>query len=351
MYLQPHHRIAILLHNGITGAKGKTGLALLRYSQNPIAVVIDETCAGQSLSSLTGIDRDVPIVATMADAMAHNPEVLAIGLAPSGGRLPDPWVEDVRVAISSGLNIMNGLHTNFNDNPSLTQYLDSTRYPDQWIWDMRQEPDGLAVGSGQARNLKCKRVLAVGTDMAVGKMSTCIELNRATQTRGLNSQLIATGQTALMLGAPGIALDAVRVDFAAGAVEQAVLACSDRNDLLYIEGQGSLLNPASTATLPLLRGSQPTHLVLVHKINLEHIQHFPEFSIPPLQQVLHLYETIATAGGTFTQPKIAGIALNTFGVNETDAQVTISEISKKTGLPCTDVVRFGPDPILEAIIT
>lgn len=350
MYLQPHHRVAILLHNGITGAKGKTGLALLRYSQNPIAVVIDETCPGQALRHLTGIDREVPIVATMAEALAYKPDLLAIGLAPSGGRLPNPWVEDVRVAIASGLNVMNGLHTHFNDDPSLTQHLDPTRHPEQWIWDMRQEPDGLSVGSGKARHLKCKRVLAVGTDMAVGKMSTCIELNRATQARGLNSQLIATGQTALMLGAPGIALDAVRVDFAAGAVEQAVLDSSELNDILYIEGQGSLLNPASTATLPLLRGSQPTHLVLVHKINLTHIQHFPKFSVPPLQKVLHLYETVATAGGTFTAPKITGIALNTFGVNKTAAQTMISEISKTTGLPCTDVVRFDPEPILNAIL-
>lgn len=350
MYLQPHDRIAILLHQGITGAKGKTGLALLRYSQNPIAVVIDETCAGKSIQELTGISRDVPIVANMEAALAHSPDVLAIGLAPSGGRLPEPWVKDVRVAISSGLSVMNGLHTYFKDDPSLTQHLNPNSRPDQWIWDMRQEPSGLSVGTGKARHLDCRRILAVGTDMAVGKMSTCIELNRATQSRGLKSQLIATGQTALMLGAPGVALDAVRVDFAAGAVEQAILAHSNQCDALYIEGQGSLLNPASTATLPLLRGSQPTHLVLVHKINLEHIQHFPEFSIPSIQKVIHLYETVAAAGGTFTTPKIVGIALNTFGVDENEARDAINTLSNTTGLPCTDVVRFNAAPILDAIL-
>ncbi|MEM9266213.1 MAG: DUF1611 domain-containing protein [Cyanobacteria bacterium P01_F01_bin.13] len=350
MHLQPHHRLAILLHNGITGAKGKTGLALLRYSENPIAVVIDETCCGDSIKALTGIDRDVPIVANMEAALAYSPDVLAIGLAPSGGRLPDPWVEDVRFAIASGLSVMNGLHTYFNDDPSLTQHLDPVRYPDQWIWDMRQEPSGLSVGTGKARHLGCRRVLAVGTDMAVGKMSTCIELNRATQARGLKSQLIATGQTALMLGAPGVALDAVRVDYAAGAVEQAVLNNYGGQDVIYIEGQGSLLNPASTATLPLLRGGQPTHLVLVHKINLERIQHFPDFVIPPLQEVIHLYETVAAAGGTFALPKLVGIALNTFGVDEHEAKDEIVTLTQTTGLPCTDVVRFDPTPILDAIL-
>ena len=350
MHLHPHQRIAILLHNGITGDKGKTGLALLRYSQNPIAVVIDETCAGKSIQELTGIDCDAPIVATMAAALDYAPDVLAIGLAPSGGLLPDPWVEDVRIAIAAGLNVMNGLHTYFNEDPSLTKHLNPAQYPNQWIWDMRKEPQGLSVGTGKARHLNCRRVLTVGTDMAVGKMSTCIELNRATQARGLRSQLIATGQTALMLGAPGVALDAVRVDFAAGAVEQAVLNCGDRYNVLYVEGQGSLLNPASTATLPLMRGSQPTHLVLAHKINLERIQHFPDFCIPPIQEVIHLYQTVAAAGGTFVRPKLVGITLNTFGVNEDEARSAIANLSETTELPCTDVVRFNPTPILDAIL-
>ncbi|MEM9908658.1 MAG: DUF1611 domain-containing protein, partial [Cyanobacteria bacterium P01_D01_bin.44] len=122
------------------------------------------------------------------------------------------------------------------------------------------------------------------------------------------------------------------------------------HDVLYIEGQGSLLNPASTATLPLLRGSQPTHLVLVHKINLTHIQHFSEFKIPPLTDVIHLYETIASAGGTFASAKVVAIALNTYGASQVEAQAKIKKITQDTGLPCTDVIRFGADPILNAIL-
>ena len=120
--------------------------------------------------------------------------------------------------------------------------------------------------------------------------------------------------------------------------------------MLYVEGQGSLLNPASTATLPLLRGTQPTHLVLVHKINLERIQHFPDFTIPPMQEVINLYETVAHAGGTYRAPRMVGIALNTFGVSEDEARNAISNLSETTGLPCTDVVRFSPSPILDVIL-
>ncbi|MEO1404766.1 MAG: hypothetical protein AAFV72_26465 [Cyanobacteria bacterium J06635_1] len=58
MHLNPDHRIAILLHNGLTGTKGKTGLSLIRYSQNPIAVIIDETSPGASLTDHGNISVD-----------------------------------------------------------------------------------------------------------------------------------------------------------------------------------------------------------------------------------------------------------------------------------------------------
>ena len=149
-----------------------------------------------------------------------------------------------------------------------------------------------------------------------------------------------------MLGFDGIPLDAIRVDYASGAVEQAVLSCGDNHDVLFIEGQGSLLNPASTATLPLIRGCQPTHLILVHKVNLTHIQHFPDFKIPAIAEVVRLYEAVAAAGGTFAATKVAGVALNTFGLDERRAMGAIATITKETGLPCTDVVRFGGDALL-----
>ncbi len=85
MRLKADQRVAILLHDGIRGTQGKTGLALLRYSEAPIVAVIDRQCAGESLSALTGIPRDVPIVATVAQALTYTPDVLAIGIAPAGG--------------------------------------------------------------------------------------------------------------------------------------------------------------------------------------------------------------------------------------------------------------------------
>lgn len=343
--LKPEDRIVIFMHNGIKGAKGKTGISLLRYSQNPIVAVIDETAVGESVKALTGIDRNVPIVRSVEDAIALNPTVLAIGLAPSGGRLPEPWYAEVKQAVKAGLSVMNGLHTQMNDDPDVAENIQ----PGRWVWDMRKEPEGLSVGGGRARLLECDRVLTVGTDMSIGKMSTSIELNRAAKAKGLRSKLIATGQTGLMLGEDGIPLDAVRVDYASGAVEKCLLEHGPDHDILFVEGQGSLLNPASTATLPLIRGTQPTHLVLVHKAGLERIQHFPDFSIPHVSEVVNLYETVARAGGTFSPAKVVGIALNTFGLDEQQAKAAIASIEQESALPCDDVVRFGGDAMLSHI--
>lgn len=344
--LTPDQRLAILLHEGTTSARGKTGISLLRYSQNPIAAVIDHQTAGQSLPELTGIQRQVPIVASVKEALAHQPDVLAIGIAPSGGALPPAWRQELQQAVAAGLSIVNGLHTPIAEDPDFQPLLKSG----QWIWDVRREPDGLTVGSGQARLLDCLRVLTVGTDMSVGKMSTSLELHRTAQNRGLRSRFIATGQTGLMLAHAGIPLDAVRIDFAAGAVEQMVMRYGADADMVFVEGQGSLMNPASTATLPLIRGTQPTHLILVHRAGQTQIHNFPHVPIPPLPNVIQVYETVASAGGAFAPAKVAAIALNTHHLNEADAKQAIEQTQQATGLPCTDAIRFGADLLIDAIL-
>ncbi len=341
------NRVAILLHEGTQSSKGKTGLSLLRYSDIPIVAVIDQQCAGGSIPALTGINRDVPIVASVQEALAYGPDVLSIGIAPSGGALPEAWWQEVKQGVAAGLSVVNGLHTAMATDPELSRLVK----PGQWIWDVRQEPKGLSVGTGKARSLPCMRVLTVGTDMSVGKMSTSLELNRACQARGLRSRFLATGQTGLMLGHDGIPLDAIRVDFAAGAVEQLVLRHGHDHDILHVEGQGSLMNPASTATLPLLRGSQPTHLVLVHRAGQSHIYNQPEVPIPALTQVIQIYETVAAAGGSFASTKIVAIALNTGHLDDDAAHRAIAQVQQETGLPCTDVIRQGVAPILDALLS
>lgn len=345
MLFLPGQKLAILLHEGIQGTQGKTGLGLLRYSDANIVAVIDQQSAGQSFSGLTGISRDVPIVPSVSTALSYHPDVLVIGIAPSGGALPDAWWQEVKQGVAAGLSVVNGLHTPMATDPELQPLLQTG----QKIWDLRQEPTGLTIAAAKARQLTCLRVLTVGTDMSIGKMSASLELHRTSLKRGMRSQFLATGQTGIMIAGRGLPLDAVRVDFAGGAVERAVMQLGSDCEILHIEGQGSLLHPGSTATLPLIRGSQPTHLLLVHRWGQTHIRHCPDVEIPPLPQVIQLYERVANVAGAVQPVKVVAVALNTAQLSEPDAQRAIGQTQEETGLPCSDPVRYDGSILLDAI--
>ena len=337
-------RLAILLHGGITGIHGKTGLALLRFAPERCVVVIDRLTAGGNLAELTGIplEHPIPIVASAQEALAFKPQTLALGLAALGGKLPEDWIPDMQASLGGGLNILNGLHTSLANDPRLAPHVQDGN----WIWDIRKEPAGLVSGMGLARLLDCKRVLFVGTDMSIGKMSAAIAFHRAAVSKGVRSKFMATGQTGVMLEGDGIPLDAIRVDFASGAVQQELIACSQGQQVVFIEGQGSLLNPASTATLPLLRGSQPTDLVLVHRVQMHHLRDFKWVTIPPLKDVVAMYESIACAGGALAPVRVRCIAINSHGLSDAEARYEIQRIQDETGLPTQDVVRWGADNLL-----
>ena len=345
-------RVVLLQHGGLASLTGKTGLAMLRHRAGPIVAVIDPDHAGQTLDQVTGIKRDVPVVAGMAAALPFKPEVAVVGLAPSGGRLPDPVRKDALAALRSGLHLASGLHTRLEDDPELADAC----WPDRWIWDLRREPEGLNVGHARAAALPCRRLLAIGTDMAVGKMSACLSLLEAAKRSGLPARFVGTGQAGILISGEGVALDAVRVDYAAGAVEAAVLRAADalpEHGLVLVEGQGSLCHPASTATLPLLRGTQPTALLLVHRAHQQSIDRLPHIPLPTLEALVATTEALARwarPDDAGDPAKVAAIALNTARLEEEQAQVEVEGISQKLGLPCTDPIRWGAEPLLRALM-
>ena len=345
-------RLVLLQHGGLASLTGKTGLAMLRHRAGPIVAVIDPDHAGQPLQQVTGIERDVPVVADLAAALPYQPEAAVVGLAPSGGRLPDPVRHDALAALRAGLHLASGLHTYLADDPALAEAC----WPNRWIWDLRREPEALGIGQARAAALSCRRLLAVGTDMAVGKMSACLALLEAAQRSGIPARFVGTGQAGILISGEGVALDAVRVDYAAGAVEAAVLRAADalpEQGLVLVEGQGSLCPPASTATLPLLRGTQPTALLLVHRAGQQSIDRLPQIPLPDLATLVSTTEALASwarPDDSGASAKVAAVALNTARLDEHQATVEIDRVSQVLGLPCTDPIRWGAEPLLRALV-
>jgi uncharacterized NAD-dependent epimerase/dehydratase family protein len=165
---------------------------------------------------------------------------------------------------------------------------------------------------------------------------------------------VGTGQAGILISGQGVALDAVRVDYAAGAVEAAVLEAGadlGPEGLLMVEGQGSLAHPGSTATLPLIRGSQPTELLLVHRAGQTHLKGLADLPIPPLPELIAAVEAVAALGRSDGQrPKVKAVALNTGHLDDAAAAQAISAVTTETGLPCADAVRGGAGQLLEALL-
>lgn len=340
--LRKEQRLALYMEGNLTSDPGKMGFGILRYSENPIACVIDSHHAGRRVEDVIATPGSAPVVATVDEAVAAGAEVFVLGIAPPGGLVPPAWWPVIDEAVDRGLSVVNGLHD-----------LLGPRYPElragQWVWDVRLEPEGLGVASGKAASLPNRRALMIGTDMAVGKMTAGLELWAAAKRRGVRAGFIATGQIGMVLTGAGVPLDAVRVDFAGGAIEREVLARAD-DDLVIVEGQGALCHPASTSTLPLLRGSCPTHLVLCHRAGQTHLRRLADVAIPPLKPYLALYEELGATCGTFPRPQTAGVALNTAHLGEPEARAAVEAVARETGLPTTDPVRFGVEELLDAIV-
>ena len=341
-------RLALLMHGHLRDRHGKMGFGLLRYSNAEIVCVIDAAHVGGSLSEITGIASVVPIVGDAATAASLGADVLVVAVATSGGVLPDGYREEIVSALNNGMSLVNGLHGRYAEDPEFASAL----RPGAWIWDVRQEPSGLVSGRGRAASLACRRVLTVGTDMAIGKMTASLEMDRVAKARGLRSRMIATGQIGICISGDGVALDAVRVDFASGAVEAQCLKHGPTHDILHIEGQGSALHPGSTAWVALLRGSMATDMILVHRAGQTHLANgLDQFPMPPLREVIALYETVASAGAGYPAAKVRGIALNAALVPSVDdVDAACAAVTADTGLVCVDVVRHGAARLLDAVL-
>ena len=338
--LEPDQKVALYMEGFLHSDYGKMGLGVARYLKNPILGIIDSQHAGSNINKEHLIDRDIPIYEKLDQVIAKGAEVLLLGIAPSGGKIPDSWLPLIEEALACGLSVVNGLHDTLAHR--YTHLIQSSK---QWIWDVRIPQFIPEIGSARAAQLTNKRLLLIGTDMACGKMTTGLEIYRWAQQKQIDVGFVATGQIGITLMGSGIPLDALKVDHACGSVEAMVMNKQD-HELIVIEGQGSLLHPGSTATLPLMRGSCPTHMILCHRADKTHLRNLESVGIPPLRDFIALNESLASVVGTYGNPKVVGIALNTLKLSEKVAQKYIVHLERELKIPVTDVIRFGVDKIV-----
>jgi uncharacterized NAD-dependent epimerase/dehydratase family protein len=290
----------------------------------------------------------VPVVQSLEDALPYGPDTALVGVATQGGRFPPEWMRILRDCVDRGLDVENGLHVFLGDDPEL-RALAAERNVE--LRDLRRPPANLSTSTGANLGVPGTIVLTVGSDCAIGKMTVSLELDLEARARGLRSIFVPTGQTGIAIAGWGIAVDAVVADFIAGAAERLVLEGAERGgELLWVEGQGSLVHPVySGVTLGLYHGSVPHKLVLCHaagRTEIEGAEGGPH-PIPPLADLVDLHHRMSLPA---RQARVVAIALNTRELSEDAAREAIEAAERETGLPADDPVRFGSRKLLDAVL-
>jgi uncharacterized NAD-dependent epimerase/dehydratase family protein len=337
-------RIVVLTEGLLDVFSAKTAVGVIRYCPTEVVAVLDSTRAGQDLEKLVGTGKGVPIIASLKDALKLKPDTFLIGIAPPGGQLPPAWRAVLREALENRLNIVSGLHQALNAD---AEFAALAKKSGATIWDVRVPTRKYPVAMERARGTKAKRVLTVGTDCNLGKKLAALEITASLKESKIDAAFLATGQTGIMISGKGIPLDNVISDFVAGAAETLVCENGDHRVLL-VEGQGGLLNSMyGGVTLGLMQGTLPHAMIMVHAPTRKTIRHL-QTPIPPLPEVIDLHERIMKP---IFPTKVIGMALNTFGMQEPAARQAVEDVKTLTGLPTTDVIRFGADPLAEAVRT
>ena len=340
----------LVLAEGLFGPQtSKTANSAVRYLPERVLAVIDSRSAGKTVGEVLGFGGDIPVLASVGEGLGLGASAVLVGIAPQGGQLPPEWRPWLETAIDAGLDLVSGLHFHLGDDAGLAE---RARARGVRIHDLRRPPADLPVSTGKAREVDALVVHTVGTDCNIGKMTAALQLQGALEARGARVGFAATGQTGILIEGWGIAVDAVVADFIGGAAERLVLRAAEGNDVVLVEGQGSLVHPGySGVTLGLLHGSMPDALILCHQPSracpFSYGDHYGWMRLPTVPEMVRICEG---AIAPLRESPVIGVALNTWDLSEEDARAAIARVQDETGLPATDPVRYDPAPLADAVL-
>ena len=331
----------VYCEGGYNTTNGKTAHGLVRFTERyRVLSVVDSRYAGEDAGKvLDGRPNGIPIFPDIATAVHHglNSGIPAshcvVGLAPDGGRLPSEAREQLMVALRNGLHLDSGLHDFLGEDPLLAG---TAAEHGAVIRDIRRTPprESFHFFSGEIEEVDALKIAVLGTDSAVGKRTTAWRIVHAMRDLGLNAELIGTGQTAWLQGARyGCVMDSLINDFVSGEIEHSIVQAwrEVRPDVLVIEGQGSLMNPAYPGGFEILAAGRPDVVVLQHAPRRLEYDGFPGYPLHPLPVQIQAVELISG------KPVVA-ITVNHENMDMAEISAACEAISNQTGLPAFDVL-------------
>jgi uncharacterized NAD-dependent epimerase/dehydratase family protein len=328
---------------------GKTAAALIRHSETyHIVGVIDNSLAGQDAGEALGEKYcGIPIFANLEDALSElvvTPNCYIYGKAPLAVCISAEERLLILAAMAQGMNIINGLHQFFSEDPEFVQQ--AVKYGVK-IKDIRKPPQlkDLHIFTGLINSVNVPVIAILGTDCACGKMTTAVELNKALNQAGIKSVLVATGQTSIMQGAKyGVSIDALVSQFVIGEIENSVVQAfeQEKPDIILVEGQSAVSHPAFLGSLGILKGSMPDGIILQHPPARKFRCDFPQLPMPTVPSEIRSIEALA-------QSPVIAIALSHEDIDEAEILAIIAEYEERFQLPTTDVLSYGCQKLVQSL--
>ena len=263
---------ALILTNGrLDTEDAKTAHGLIRgTSRFQIVGVIDPLSAGKDAGEvLDGRHRNIPVYASIAEYGEFTnltPDFGIVGVALSGGKLPDDWHNILLEAVAKRINIISTMHHPISDIPVLRNA--AHRYGVQII-DIRKPKriEDLHFWSGEIYKIRTPKIAVLGMDCCIGKRTTGRLIEEMCRENGIRAEMIYTGQTGWLQGYQyGFILDATLNDFVSGELEHAIVRCARESspDLILIEGQSGLRNPSGPCGMEIIVSGDVKGVVLQH---------------------------------------------------------------------------------------
>jgi uncharacterized NAD-dependent epimerase/dehydratase family protein len=346
----PEGSAIIYCEGAFNTTNGKTAHGLVRRTTRyNVLNVVDSRYAGQDAGTvLDGKEKNIPVMKSLVAAFetakktGMKPTHLVVGLAPDGGRLSPDARKDVITAIKMGLNIDCGLHDFLSEDPQIVKLAAEHRVV---IRDIRKTPprSKLHFFSGKIEEVNCLKVAILGTDSAIGKRTTGWILVEALRNTGISAEMIGTGQTAWLQGTKySLIMDSLINDFVAGEIEHAVWSAwkNENPQIIILEGQGSLMNPAYPGGFELLAAGRPDVIILQHAPARKEYDGFPGYPLHPLDRQIEAVELISGK-------KVIAVTINHENLDLAELTNTCEQINRETGLICCDPLIQGVTAIVE----
>lgn len=333
---------------------GKTAHGLVRFTERyDVVGVIDSRYAGKDAGEVLDgkangifVFKDFDSAVSQLTEMDLLPQSLVIGLAPDGGRLPKEAKATISKALEMGWNVDSGLHDFLTNDQHLVKIAADHNVR---IRDIRKTPDRdtLHFFTGDIEQVDCLKLAVLGTDSAIGKRTTAWLIVHGFRESGLKSEMVGTGQTAWMQGAKySMVMDSCINDFVSGEIEHAVVSAykNEKPDVIVIEGQGSLMNPAYPGGFEILAAGRPDYVILQHAPKRVEYDGFPGYKLHSLQEQINAIEVISGR-------KVVAITVNHEEMTPEEIEPACKAITEETGLPAFDVLAHGATGLIETLKT